>query len=130
MKLKGIILSTEGDFADVKINAEACKKCPGNIFCGKGVKIVRAKNKIGAKKGDEVIIYEPENIAIFISALLFLFPVFAFLAGFLLMRILKFKEIFQFLTGFSFLGIYMFFITRFSEKVKGKFNPEIVEIIS
>lgn len=87
MQCTGTVLEREGEIARVLIESTGCDKCHacgfGAIRDNKSME-VRAKNRIGADKDDRVHLEFSGKKVMSASAILFLIPFFAFLAGFLL----------------------------------------------
>ena len=77
MEHKAVVVKTDGEIADVSVlREEACAHCAGRVVCGTAKKLtVKAKNPIGAKTGDTVIIERPSESVLFYSTLVFLAPV-------------------------------------------------------
>ncbi len=77
MNHKAIVLSTEGEYAQVSVlREEACAHCAGRVVCGTAKCLtVKAKNPISAKSGDTVVIERSDKSVLGYSALVFLAPV-------------------------------------------------------
>lgn len=77
MEHKAIVIKTEDGKAQVSVlREEACAHCAGRVVCGTAKRLtVTAKNPIGAKEGDTVIIERPSERVLGYAALVFLAPV-------------------------------------------------------
>lgn len=77
MKHKAIVIKNEDDKAFVSVlREEACAHCAGRVVCGTAKRLtVTAKNEIGAKEGDTVVIERPDERVLGYAALVFLAPV-------------------------------------------------------
>jgi positive regulator of sigma E activity len=87
MQCTGTVLESKGEIARVLIETMSCDKCQA---CGFGAvrehksMEVRAQNRIGAGKSDKVHLEFSGKKVMSASAILFLIPFLAFIAGFLL----------------------------------------------
>ena len=133
MKEKGKVVEITDFIAKVSLEpGEACKTCPYGNFCRPAgtIRIIKVKNGIGAKVGDEVYIGIPvksEFIAIF---LLFGLPVMLGLIGLLIGTLYtEIHSVILGLVGFA-LGLIIAKIVNNILGRKKKLLPCIIEIIN
>jgi len=86
MKEKGKVIKIENDGTALLEFAagSACKKCGACMMTGEGKAVTRAKNGIGAKVGDIVEAEIRPSSVIWSSFLIFIVPVIALIAGYLI----------------------------------------------
>jgi len=86
LKESGKVIRIIGDgLVEVEIKASSgCAKCGACNFDRSGTMSMEAKNEIGASRGDVVEIEIPEGSVIFSSLLIFIFPIIAFFAGYIM----------------------------------------------
>lgn len=132
MSEKGMVINVkdDGKTAVVSFNrTEACGKCRAcySGFSGSQM-LLDAKNGVNAKTGDSVFVELPENGFLTAAAIMYLFPLFAALMGFVLGGAVS--EVFGFSLGVSLL-ILSYLIIRANErriKTLMLFRPFISEI--
>lgn len=106
--------------AEVEIrSSSACAKCGLCHFDRPGIVSMDATNDAGASVGDEVEIEIPEEKVILSSLLIFIFPIVAFFAGYLIKGLVL---------GAAFLIVYLIFLYLYDKRTKT--IPRIARVLS
>ena len=85
MRETGTIISVDGEFSTIRIDkTDQCQGCTACKSLGNGVLQVDAFNKIGAQPGDTVEIEIESAKILRHSFIVFIFPLFMLVAGYLL----------------------------------------------
>ncbi len=133
----GIVIESENGQAEISlIKTDNCEECHAKLFCkpkSDNTKILRVSDPFGVKPGDEVKISVAGSTIFKVSMILYGIPLFLLIAGvFLALEIFPqnhFLELYSFLTGLSFAGIYYLIIFLFSESFsKTRFMPRITYV--
>lgn len=126
----GIVKKLNNNTADVEItrssacgdNCASCGLCPGRTAT------VTAVNEPNAKVGDTVIIDMSDKKVLGAAALVYIAPLAALIAGYLLCRAVTQHEGISILTGFLFLAAAFFVISRADRRLHKKYTPRITHI--
>ena len=133
MEDRGIVKKIQDGIAIVQITGpEECSSCVMRKLCNPsgGAKEIQAQNKIGAKTGDEVVVFIPEGIGWLSVFINFTIPVILLIAGIIIGKILFGKDIYSFLTGIGVILLYALVLIPVDRKMKDKrYIPYIKEII-
>jgi sigma-E factor negative regulatory protein RseC len=115
-----ILRKIDPHLADVEIRStSACAKCGVCHFNQSGLLSMEAKNDIGASVGDAVEIEIPEGRVILSSLMIFIFPIIAFFAGYLIKGLVL---------GAAVLIAYLIFLYLYDKRTKT--IPRIARILS
>ncbi|MDO4618844.1 MAG: SoxR reducing system RseC family protein [Clostridia bacterium] len=130
---KAGIVKVGGEWAKVNIVrasacGENCAMCKGG--CAPSETEILAKNPMGAKSGDKVILEIPDKIGLWAVFLAYVLPLLALLVvgGILLAR--NAHEIIAFLAGICAMAGVFFIVRKATGDKMGKFSAEIVKILS
>lgn len=132
MKQIGIVEKTENDTAVVRIKrasacGENCASCKGG--CTPTEQTVTAKNTVGAKTGDNVIISLETHDVLFAAFLVYILPLIVLFAVYMLCTVLKKSEVTAAVCG-VFAMLFSFIAARiFDRKTKNKYFPIISEVL-
>lgn len=120
MKESGKVLrKIDGGLAEVEVLAgSSCAACGICSFARSGIRSMEVKNDIGASVGDAVEIEVPEGKVILSSLMIFIFPVFAFFAGYIVRGVIS---------GVICLAIYLAFLCYYDKKKR--VTPRITAVI-
>lgn len=102
----------------------SCKLCPGQTA------IVEAVNDINADTGDTVIIDMADTKVLGAAFLVYIVPLVMLIAGYFLGCAVFNGESAGIITGFLFMAVTFAVIIRIDRKIKRKYTPHIVRIIS
>ena len=102
----------------------SCKLCPGQTA------VVEAINGINADTGDTVIIDMADKKVIGAAFLVYIVPLVMLIAGYFLGSAVFNGETAGIITGFLFMAVTFALVIRVDKKVKSKYTPHIVCIIS
>lgn len=139
MKDNGIVISTQGDEAQVKVSClTACLDCSASAFCSQRNKsegLLSAKNPVHASPGDMVQIDVPDDN--YSRALIFLFgsllgaALIGSLSGYGLANLLSLSSTQGGLLGFFLgMGVAAFWLTQYFRKTNAQnLYPIIIDII-
>lgn len=105
-------------------NCASCGLCPGQTAR------VFAVNDINACVGDRVAIEMSDKNVLGAAFLVYIVPIIALIAGYLLGDILFKSEPLGVLTGIIFMAVTFIVIMRIDRKNKRKYTPRIVQIIT
>lgn len=121
MKELGTVLrKMDPHIAEVEIRtSSACAQCGACHFNKAGTLSMEAKNDVEASVGDVVEVEIPEAHVILSSLLIFIFPIFAFFAGYIIRG---------FILGAIFLSVYLTFLYFYDKKTKTV--PRITRVLS
>ncbi len=135
----GIVTHATPDTAQIKtIRSAACESCASKDSCGVGhhpsqEMTVTVKNTLGVEKGDKVVIGIESGPMIFLSFLLYIFPIILLIIGALigaaLAPTLEINESFLSMgLGFSFFGVAFLVIRKKQAGMSGKekYKPFLV----
>lgn len=131
MREIGIVLDTSGEFCRVSVKrksacGENCASC--KAACNAKVHICEAKNHIGAKAGDEVIL-ETESKKVLKSAFLaYILPILTFLAVYGMVD-LKFSGAISAVFAILAMAVVFVLIRIYDKGHKDELLPEITEIL-
>ena len=81
---QGIVEKIHKNNATIKVmRSSACKHCSSKDACNVSDKnvLIEVKNSLNAKEGDQVEVSVPEGTFIKLSLMVYMFPIFALLAG-------------------------------------------------
>lgn len=132
MKEKGVVVKG-GETATVRVDKkDECAKCGACLFSDNAKYVdFNAKNQVGAKDGDEVIISTFENGKLLGAIIVFGVPLLLIgLAALLALTVFK-NEILLPIFGVSLTALWFFVLGAADEKIKKmkRFSTEIVEIV-
>jgi sigma-E factor negative regulatory protein RseC len=120
MKESGKVLrKIDAGLAEVEVRAgSACASCGLCGYARPGIRSMEVKNEIGASVGDMVEIEVPESKVILSSLMIFIFPIFAFFAGYIIRGVIS---------GVVCLAVYLAFLFYYDKKKR--VTPRITSII-
>jgi positive regulator of sigma E activity len=102
MKEIGVIISKNGNISTVEMKSSpACVKCGACVFKNNSTVSIEAVDDTRSKAGDTVEVEIPEKTVILSSLMIFIFPLVAFFAGYIILGILA---------AFEFLFLYLAFL--------------------
>ncbi len=132
MKETGIVKSAEGEFctcATIRKSAcgENCATC--KAACSSREHTFIAKNTIGAKEGDTVIIEMPTSSVLKSAFLVYILPLMAFLLGFSYFFEAGKNELTSAFWGLVFGGAVWISVSFYGKYNKAELTPEVTEIV-
>ena len=135
MEDKGVVKNIQDGIAVVQITTtpSGCASCSLRNICNPsgGMKEIQAQNKVGARIGDEVIVFIPEGIGWMAMFVNFTVPVLLLIIGIIIGKIMFGKDIYSFFTGIGLTGIYALILVIVDKRKKGKgFLPYIKEVVN
>lgn len=133
MEQRGVVIKTENEYAYVRIKRESacgsnCAQCAG---CEQGELQIKAKNAIGAKRGDQVRLEVGTGSLLYAAFLVYLLPLLlGLLSGMILYSFLQNSLLSVSFGIFIFLFVYLF-IYRYNKKMSesDKYIGNITEIL-
>jgi positive regulator of sigma E activity len=89
-------------------------------------------NEVGAQVGDLVRVRVDPRQSILTGLMLFIFPIVAFLVGFLAASVATDREVYAVLTGVASLGLYFVLLKKLEGILsrRGVFRPRIREVVN
>lgn len=133
MRQIGTVESLYNNTAQIRIKrasacGENCSSCKGG--CVPTEILVKAKNHIGAKKGDIVAIEMESKKVLGAAALVYIIPLIFLIAGYILGEYLTKNENWGILIGVAATFFVYLIIIAVDRKMKNKFDINIVKIIN
>lgn len=123
-EIKGIVLSelSSGKYQVKVFKDSSCSSCTLAKFCSLGRK-TESEDVIEVRGRDlktaDIVIVEENTIGILIAAaLIFIFPIFAFVAGYYTGQWLGFKEVFSAISGFILMAVYFLVLRLFDARLR------------
>jgi sigma-E factor negative regulatory protein RseC len=135
MEETGKVVEVLDHLAKVELSTtDACATCGAKFMCHPtpgGTSVAVASNEVGARVGDLVRVRVDPRQSILTGFMLFIFPIVAFLAGFLVVRVATDREGYAVLTGVASLGLYFVLLKKLESLLsrRGVFRPRIREIV-
>lgn len=132
MKQIGIVEKTENDIAVVRIKrasacGENCASCKGG--CTPTEQTVTAKNTVGAKTGDNVIISLETHDVLFAAFLVYILPLIVLFAVYMICTVLKKSEVTAAVCGVFAMLFSLIAARIFDRKTENKYFPIISEVL-
>jgi len=132
MRETGFVKSTEGEFCTCITRrksacGENCASC--KAACSSREHTFTAKNTVGAKAGDEVVIEMPTKDVLKSAFLVYILPLLAFLFGFIYFFETGKSELTSALWGLVLGGAMWILVSFYGKYKKAELTPEVVEII-
>jgi sigma-E factor negative regulatory protein RseC len=134
----GIVTDTNSSLAWIKTNrAGACEGCSSKASCGTANSqkelIVKVKNTLNVAKGDQVVIGIETRPILFLTFLLYVFPIILLTAGALIGNgiapyLQMNPSLISMIIGFSFFGLSFYFIRKKNKSFeqKDEYKPFLV----
>ena len=131
MRETGIVKSVDGEFCTCATRRKSacgdnCATC--KAVCSSREHIFTAKNTIGAKIGDTVIIEMPTSSVLKSAFLVYILPLLAFLLGFSYFFGAGKSELTSAFWGIIFGGAMWILVSFYGKYKKAELTPEVVEI--
>lgn len=131
MRETGIVKSVDGEFCTCATRRKSacgdnCATC--KAVCSSREHIFTAKNTIGAKEGDTVIIEMPTSSVLKSAFLVYILPLLAFLLGFSYFFGAGKSELTSAFWGIIFGGAMWILVSFYGKYKKAELTPEVVEI--
>ena len=131
MRETGIVKSVDGEFCTCATRRKSacgdnCATC--KAVCSSREHIFTAKNTIGAKEGDTVIIEMPTKDVLKSAFLVYILPLLAFLLGFSYFFGAGKSELTSAFWGIIFGGAMWILVSFYGKYKKAELTPEVVEI--
>ena len=132
MKEIGLVTKLDGKYAVVKVDKkDECSKCGMCLFPKNASSIdFRAKNKLGAVVGDQVIIENKENTKLLGAILAFLVPLILIGLSAVVTYAFIGQEIYMLILSVISIVLWYTILAIIDKKIKNsvKFSPEIIAI--
>ena len=131
MRETGIVKSVDGEFCTCATRRKSacgdnCATC--KAVCSSREHIFTAKNTIGAKEGDTVIIEMPTSSVLKSAFLVYILPLLAFLLGFSYFFGAGKSELTSAFWGIIFGGAMWILVSFYGKYKKAELTPEVGEI--
>lgn len=131
MRETGIVKSVDGEFCTCATRRKSacgdnCSTC--KAVCSSREHIFTAKNTIGAKEDDTVIIEMPTSSVLKLAFLVYILPLLAFLLGFSYFFGAGKSELTSAFWGIIFGGAMWILVSFYGKYKKAELTPEVVEI--
>ena len=132
MRETGIVKSVDGEFCTCSTRRKSacgdnCATC--KAVCSSREHIFLAKNTIGAKEGDTVMIEMPTKDVLKSAFLVYILPLLAFLFGFTYFFKTGKSELASAFWGLVLGGAMWILVSFYGKYKKAELTPEVVEII-
>ncbi len=136
MEETGKVVEILGSLAKIELNTtDACATCGAKFMCHPapgGTSVTVASNEVGAKVDDLVRIEVDPRQSLLTGLMLFIFPIVAFIAGFLVLRLTIRHEGYAVLAGVASICLYFALLKKLESLLlrRGIFRPRIREIVN
>lgn len=132
MRETGIVKAVDGEFCTCATRRKSacgdnCATC--KAVCSSREHIFTAKNTVGAKVGDTVVIEMPTGSVLKSAFLVYILPLLAFLLGFTYFFESGKSELISAVWGIIFGGAMWLLVSFYGKYKKAELTPEAIEII-
>lgn len=132
MRETGIVKSVDGESCICAVKrksacGENCATC--KAVCGSREHNFTATNKVGAKKGDTVVIEMGTGKVLSAAFLVYILPLVSFLAGFAIFENMEKGEALSACIGILVGGTVWFLVSIYSRKRRAELMPQVTEIV-
>lgn len=132
MKETGFVGELHGEYASVRVAkksacGENCAACGGG--CVPGERVLSAKNPIGAKPGDRVLVELETGNVLGAAFLAYILPLAVFIAVYVLCMPIIASETAKIILGIGAAAVSVYFVHLLQKRNAQKYIPDIVKII-